>query len=116
MILALDHAIFGNGHGMKSPLNDNKFYWLSDESRIWPKKHGQLYTFLHGLGAQLHSYQWLHPLPGEQRRLAGRDFVAFQSRRRLGRVEVAWAMARLPDDLDAAHAVIRELKADLDRL
>jgi len=106
MILTLDHAIFGNGFGMKSPYCDDKFYWLS----------GQLYTFMHGLGCQLHSYQWMHPHAGERRKLADRDFVIFSSRRRGARVECAWAMVCLPDDLDKAHCAIRALKADLDRL
>jgi hypothetical protein len=115
MILVLDHAIFGNGNGMKSPLNDDRFYWLHDENRIRPREHGQLYTFMHGLGAQLHSYQWTHPRPGERRRLAGREFIAFHSRRRWCRVEVAWAMVGLPRDLDEAHAAVRALEADLGR-
>lgn len=80
-ILTIDHLIFGSGRGMGSPFWDQRFYWLS----------GDLYTFMHGFGAQLHSYQWRHPKPGERRKLAGRDFYPFQSRRRWLRVEVAWA-------------------------
>ncbi len=55
---ALDHQIFGNVHGMKSPYWDNRFYWLN----------GRLYTWIGGLGAQLQSQQWFHPKPGETRR------------------------------------------------
>src|SRR3546814_6094408 len=63
MILPLDHLIFGNGHGMKSPYFDNRFYWLS----------GELYTWIGGLGAQLRSIQWRHPKPGEVRHLCRRS-------------------------------------------
>lgn len=105
MILWLDHLIFGNGRGLATPYFDGRFYWLS----------GELYTFMHGHGAQLHSIQWTHPKPGERRRLCGREFVAFNSTRRWGRVMVAWAMVGLPRDIDAANAAIRELKQDLGR-
>lgn len=61
MILWLDHLIFGNGYGLRSPYFDNRYYWLS----------GQLYTWSGWLGAQLQSFQWFHPKPGEERRLGG---------------------------------------------
>jgi hypothetical protein len=105
MILWLDHLIFGNGHGMASPLSDERFYWLS----------GELYTFGHGLGAQLRSVQWRHPRPGERRLLCRREFVVFSSRRRWGRVEVYWALVGLPHDLDDAHAALRQLETRLGR-
>lgn len=103
MILWLDHKIFGDGRGLRSPYFDNIFYWLS----------GDLYTYMAGLGAQLHSFQWKHPRAGERRKLCGREFVVFHSRRRWLRVEVAWAMVDLPRDLDAAHVEIRTLKREL---
>jgi len=103
-MLWLDHKIFGNGRGMASPYFDARFYWLS----------GELYTFMAGFGAQLHSYQWRHPKPGETRRLCGRDFRPFSSSRRWGRVEVAWA-TNLPSGIDAANAALRELERDLGR-
>ena len=103
MIISLDHFIFGNGYGLKSPYFDNVFYWLS----------GEIYTFSHGLGAQLHSIQWTHPKPGETRKLVGREFVVYQSRRRLFRVAVSWAMVGLPQGVDEADAEIRKLKKDL---
>lgn len=103
MIRCIDLFIFGNGHGLKSPYSDDVFYWLSGES----------YTFFYGLGAQLNSFQWLHPRPGERRKLAGREFVAFNSRRRWIRVSVSWAMTDMPDDLDEMHKKIRKLSADL---
>lgn len=115
-MLILDHLIFGNGHGLRSPINDNRFYWLTDQNRIWPHQHGQLYTFMAGLGAQLHSFQWRHPRAGERRKLAGRQFVVFASTRRWIRVEVAWAMVGLPSDLDEANAALRALKSDLGEL
>jgi hypothetical protein len=100
--LWLDHKIFGNGYGMATPYFDGKFYWLS----------GELYTFMAGFGAQLHSYQWRHPKPGESRRLCGRDFRPFHSTRRGVRVEVAWA-THLPEDIDAKNAALRDLERDL---
>lgn len=103
MIIAIDHLIFGNGYGLKSPYSDNVYYWLS----------GELYTFSHGLGAQLHSIQWTHPKACERRTLAGREFVVFQSKRKWLRVSVSWAMVRMPDNLDDANAKIGKLKADL---
>lgn len=105
MILWLDHLIFGNGFGMATPYCDGRFYWLS----------GELYTFLPGFGAQLHSYQWTHPKAGEERSLAGRVFRPLCSTRRWGRVEVAWAMVGMPRDIDATNAEIRALEADLGR-
>lgn len=103
MILWLDHMIFGNGFGLRSPHCDNRFYWLS----------GELYTFMHGFGAQLHSIQWSHPKPGERRRLCNREFVVFQSSRSWFRVMVSWAMVDLPRDIDSANAAIRQLKSEL---
>ncbi len=103
MIIFLDNLIFGNGNGLKTPYFDDTFYWLS----------GELYTFGYGLGAQLHSFQWTHPKPGEKRILAGREFVVFQSHRSWCRVQVSWTMINLPEDLDRAHSEIRKLKEGL---
>lgn len=117
MIVWLDHKIFGNGYGMASPYFDGKFYWLS----------GQFYTFMHGFGAQLHSYQWRHPKAGEERKLSGRCYRPFHSHRRwlylwrdkywavrlpIARVEVAWC-THLPENIDAANAEIREIEKKL---
>lgn len=101
-MLWLDHLIFGNGYGLRSPYFDNRFYWLS----------GRLYTWIGGLGAQLHSQQWFHPKPGETRRLAGRDYRPFNSHRRGLRVQVSWA-TRLPENLDDAHRALREIASSL---
>ena len=103
MILELDYLIFGNGYGMAAPRHDNVFYWLS----------GELYTFSYGFGAQLKSFQWTHPKPGERRTLAGREFVVFNSYRRWVRVNVSWAMTRMPSNIDGMNAAIRKLQADL---
>lgn len=102
MMLWIDHLIFGNGRGLRSPYFDNRFYWLS----------GRLYTFMHGHGAQLHSFQWLHPKAGEVRKLSGRDYRVFHSTRRWLRVVVAWS-TRLPDDIDAANTMLHAIKAGL---
>lgn len=118
MILWLDHKIFGNGYGLGSPYFDNKFYWLS----------GELYTFMQGHGAQLHSYQWRHPLAGERRHLFGYDFIPCGSRRYflwlfrdtqfaiptpICRVEVAWARIDLPKDINEANAELRHMKTQI---
>jgi hypothetical protein len=105
MIMWLDHLIFGNGYGLGSPYFDQRFYWLS----------GQLYTWIGGFGAQLQSFQWVHPKPGERRMLAAREFVAFNSSRRWLRVSVSWSMVGLPHGIDEANAAIRGLKRDLER-
>lgn len=116
-MLWLDHKIFGNGHGLASPYFDDRFYWLS----------GRLYHWIGGLGAQLNSFEWRHPKPGEERTICGRKFRPFNSRRQflwlfrgkvyaiptpISRVSVSWAY-NLPNDLDAANAELRELKSKL---
>lgn len=104
--LWLDHLIFGNGRGLKSPYFDNHFYWLG----------GRLYTFSYGFGAQLQSFQWTHPNAGERRKLCGREFQPLHSSRSWLRVEVAWSMVDMPKSLDDGHEAIRQLKADLDKI
>ena len=114
MILWLDHKIFGNGHGLGSPYFDNKFYWLSD----------QLYTFMHGFGAQLHSIQWRHPNAGEERRLFGYRFRPLHSTRQflwlfrdsmfaiptpICRVIISWGRVDLPKGIDEANAELRHM-------
>lgn len=106
MILFLDHKLFGNGYGLKSPYFDSAFYWLN----------GELYTFAYGFGAQLQSIQWTHPVPGERRTLAGREFVVFSSRREWLRVVVYWSMVNMPKDLEHMCITIKKLKSDLDAL
>lgn len=120
MIFWLDHKIFGNGYGLATPYFDGRFYWLS----------GEIYTFSGGLGAQLTSFQWRHPKPGERRCLAGRQFVPFQSNRYVWwlfrrslfaiplpvcRVCVSWAAVNLPENLDKANEFIRHLEKDIGR-
>jgi hypothetical protein len=99
---ALDFHIFGNGYGFGAPYFDQPFYWLS----------GEFYTFMGGLGAQLHSVQWTHPKPGEKRILRGVAFRPMHSNRRWGRVMVAWA-TKLPDDIDQANEWLRQFRAHL---
>lgn len=99
---ALDFRIFGNGHGFGAPYHDQPFYWLS----------GEFYTYMGGHGAQLHSVQWMHPKAGERRILRGVEFRPFNSRRRWGRVMVAWA-TKLPPDIDQANEWLRQFRAHL---
>lgn len=121
MSLWLDHKIFGNGFGLKSPYFDNKFYWLS----------GQLYTWIGGFGAQLQSIEWFNPRPYERRELLGRQFRPFNgSRQRLwinrdgfvpiplpiSKSCISWSMTSFPSDIDKANEVLRELKKELDNL
>lgn len=113
-MLWLDHIIFGNGYGMKSPYCDNRFYWLVDTTAGRKGGPGALYTFIGGHGAQLASRQWTHPQPGETRTLMGRKFRAFNSTRRGPRVDVSWAMAGMPHAINDANAAIDRLKRDLD--
>ena len=86
MITALDHWLFGNGKGMKSPFCDDIFYWLN----------GEAYLFSTGLGAQLYSFQWTTPKPGEQRLLRGKLFTVFLTERRGLRVMVSWSLPGRP--------------------
>ncbi|MGB5901995.1 MAG: hypothetical protein WBH00_04005 [Xanthobacteraceae bacterium] len=129
MILWLDHLIFGNGHGLGSPFFDDRFYWLVDTKRQdRGGENGELYTFMSGLGAQLHSFQWRHPKAGEERRLANRTFRPLHSRREflwlwrnsvfpiplpIARVSVAWSWINLPKDIDQANAALREMPKTL---
>lgn len=118
MMLWLDHKIFGNGRGLRSPYCDNRFYWLS----------GEIYTFMQGLGAQLHSFQWRHPRPGEERKLFGYRFRPLHSSREflwlwrdsvfpiptpICRVSVAWSRVDLPDDINQANAALREMAKEV---
>lgn len=98
--LPLDHLIFGNGHGMATPYCDGAFYWLG----------GELYHWSGWFGAQLTSYQWTHPRPGERRILSGVTFRPFRSERSWGRVRVAWSAERVPSGLEEANAWLRALK------
>lgn len=72
MIIWLDHLLFGNGHGLKSPHFDDRYYWLS----------GQFYTWSGWFGSQLQSFQWFHPKPGEVRKLGGLNYSPFNSERK----------------------------------
>jgi len=101
----LDFLIFGNGHGMAQPYFDGRFYWLS----------GRFYKWIGGLGAQLSSCQWRHPRPGETRKLAGREYRPFSSRRSWLRVQVSWALVGLPKDLNEANALLRQIENELGR-
>jgi hypothetical protein len=105
VIVWLDHRIFGNGWGLKSPYFDAPYYFLS----------GRFYTWIGGYGAQLQSIQWTHPKPGEERTLLERKFKPFQSNRRWCRVMVSWATP-LPDNIDAANIELREMKTELTSL
>lgn len=102
-LLWLDHKIFGNGYGMKSPYFDDAFIWLS----------GELYHWSGWFGAQLRSYQWRHPKPQERRKLAGHEFRPLDSSRRWGRVAVSWAAVGLSKDIDTANAELKALQRDL---
>lgn len=107
--LGLDHLIFGNGFGLASPLGDARYYWLGGE------RHGTLYTFGPGFGAQLRNFQWTHPKPGERRMLGGRWYTVFQSRRRWFRVEVTWAVEGLPSEPAKALSMLKDLESSLGR-
>ena len=99
MIPALDFRIFGDGYGFSAPYSDQAFYWLS----------GEFYTFMGGLGAQLHSAQWTHPKAGERRKICGVEFRPLHSNRRWGRVMVAWA-ASLPRNTGEANDWLRQFE------
>lgn len=114
MIVWLDQKIFRSGFGLRSPYFDDRYYWLVDtRDRDRKGRNGELYTFSAGFGAQLSSFQWRHPKPGERRRLIGRDFVVFNSSRSWFRVHVSWAMTGMPRDIDSANTAIRAIEADL---
>ena len=114
MLMALDHAIFGNGYGDRAPHWDQRYFWLVDTLRRDRKgRNGELYQWQAGFGAQLTSRQWTHPKAGERRKLGGYEFVVFHSTRRWLRVEVAWSLVTLPKDINEANAMLREVEASL---
>lgn len=103
MLVWLDQKLFGNGHGMKSPYWDDRYYWLKGEFYQWTGWHG----------AQLQSFQWTVPSPGERRVLCGRVFKPFSHTRKWGRVRVSWAWEDLPKGIDAANRELRILEGEL---
>lgn len=117
MIIWLDHFIFGNGNGVGAPFCDQKYYWLVDtHNKERNEKNGQIYTYWPGFGAQLHSFQWFHPRPGEKRHLAGHEFTAFSSMRHGLRVAVSWSITGLPEGIDEKNAFLAAFeKNDLGR-
>lgn len=103
MLPWLDFKLFGSGYGLGAPHCDQTFYFLS----------GHFYTWIGGLGAQLHSIQWFTPLPGERRIIKGIVFRPFNVSRCGPRVMVSWSM-HLPDNLDAANLKINQFKKSLE--
>ena len=117
MIVWLDHKIFGNGYGLGSPFFDGKFYWLVDTwQRERGDERGELYTFSPGFGAQLHSFQWFHPKPGETRVLGGKRYTPFNSHRRWLRVGGSWSVEQMPKGIDEANAYLRDIEKELGRI
>lgn len=106
----LTFKLFGNGSGIGAPFWDQEFYWLVDTHRKGRSaKNGRFYTWMSGLGAQLHSYEWFMPKPGTRRRLGGQDFFVFNASRHWFKVRIGWSIyggAR-----DFAH--VREIKDNL---
>lgn len=107
----LDWKLFGNGHGMASPFWDDTFYWLVDTLRC-DRGHGKgrFYRTFGGLGAQLSSVEWFTPRPGTRRRLFGREFVIFNTRRNWLRVYCCWALADGVRDFTEVRNLERELQ------
>lgn len=112
-MLWLDHLLFGNGRGLASPYFDQRFYWLVDTSMSRKYGRGRIYSWSGWFGAQLQSFQWTHPKPGEIRTLAGHGFRPFHSERSWLRVRVSWACGDTPHDLDAANVFLRKLQEKL---
>lgn len=110
--------LFGNGRGMAEPYHDGKAYWLVDTlDRERDGRNGRWYRWKGWFGAQLQSFQWTHPRAGERRRLNGRVYRVFDSRRRWLRVEVTWRLVGLPErPLDDANVMLRAVREELDLL
>ena len=107
MGLWLDHKLFGNGRGLKSPYFNDTYFWLRDEMR--PQSKGRLYTWMGGFGAQLHSIEWFAPHPDTCRRLFGQEFKVFNVSRCWLKVRVAWAATRQFKDYEEVRALERQL-------
>lgn len=105
MILWLDHWIFGNGFGLRSPYYDDIFYWLKD---AYTDK-SELYTFWPGFGAQLHSIQWYKPKRFETRMICGRELCAVNWKTAWGRVYISWGLSGGGADLEEIRAFGKSL-------
>lgn len=88
MIIWLDHLLFGNGRGLKSPCFDNDFYWLKDRN----SGKSEIYVWSGWFGSQLKSFQWKYPCVGEERVLCGETFIPKSATTRFGRVMVNWGL------------------------
>lgn len=94
MIPWLDFKIFGSGFGMGQPFFDGSLHWLVDtaDGERTHRSRGDFYLAHPGyFGAQLTSFQWRVPKPGERRKLLGMDFVVFQVGR--GRWPIRWRVS-----------------------
>lgn len=100
-MLWLDHLLFGNGRGMKSPHADSLFYWLD----------GRFYGWSGWFGCQLQSFEWRRMPAGTRRRLVDRDFVVVATQRRWLRVRTTWSMTGNPTSEE-----IRSLRSDLNAI
>lgn len=98
---------FGDGFGIAQPHWDGVFYWLLDQEG---KKRGCWYHWIGGFGAQLDSFEFRSPKPGETRKLFGHTFYIFgRPVRKLFVVRTTWAVStKLKTNED-----IRSLKENL---
>lgn len=105
--------VFGNGYGMSAPYWSQNFYWLVDEAT----KQGRFYTWIGGFGAQLRSFEWKMPKPGTRRRVAGIEIEVFGVSRGRWPImwDVAWALVRLPPDIDGQNATINAFKEKIEK-
>jgi hypothetical protein len=83
--LWLAFKLFGSGYGLGAPSSDQTFYWLA----------GRFYTWFGGFGAQLQSFEFRCPKPGEERTIAGRHFRPFNVSRTWPMWRVSWATDRI---------------------
>lgn len=112
MIPVVDFWLFGNGKGLAAPGFSQTFYWLPYE--IDGKRFGSFYHWIGGFGAQLGSFQWTHPKPGERRLIKGREYYAYNSRRKNIRVSVSWATTLGSTDYSDVAAIKIELEKGIE--
>lgn len=82
--------------------DDTVYFWAS-----------RPYRWSGWLGAQLESYERRRPPAGAERRMFGRDFRIFSTKREGAWYRCAWTLTRIPEDIDKANHVIREFQSKI---
>lgn len=107
-MLWLDHLIFGDGYGLRSPSCDDVYYWVGGKLIVWSG----------GYGSQLNTFQWFKPNVEDRIKVCGYEMRPFLSQR--GRFplrwRVSWCFVSHPDKSSEHNAQITDLRNKLMRI